>query len=131
MTLLTIFTPTYNRKHTIGRTYKSLLKQTCKDFKWLIIDDGSNDESGIILDEYAAKDRRIKVFHQSNKGVSAARNFALESAKGEYVCFLDGDDIFDDKFLEKAKEIFQNEDSVDFLRFRFKRFKKRRTCFNK
>ena len=43
MTLLTIFTPTYNRKHTIVRTYKSLLKQTCKDFKWLIIDDGSND----------------------------------------------------------------------------------------
>lgn len=122
---ISVIIPVYNVAAYLRECLDSLVSQTFSDWEALCVDDGSTDESGIILDEYAAKDRRIKVFHQPNKGVSAARNFAIESAKGEYVCFLDGDDIFDDKFLEKAKEIFQNEDSVDFLRFRFKRFKEK------
>ena len=125
MPYISVIIPVYNAAAYLRECIDTLLSQTFTDWEALCVDDGSTDESGIILDEYAAKDRRIKVFHQSNKGVSAARNFALESAKGEYVCFLDGDDIFDRDFLEKANEIFKNEDSVDFLRFRFKRFKEK------
>jgi glycosyltransferase involved in cell wall biosynthesis len=89
------------------------------------VDDGSTDESGIILDEYAAKDGRIRLFYQSNGGAAAARNRALKEAQGEYICFLDGDDIFHRDFLEKANEIFKKEQAVDFLRFRMKRFKEK------
>ncbi len=103
MPYISVIIPVYNAAAYLRECIDSLLSQTFTDWEALCVDDGSTDESGIILDEYAAKDRRIKVFHQSNKGVSAARNFALESAKGEYVCFLDGDDIFDRDFLERVR----------------------------
>ena len=101
------------------------MAQTFSDWEALCVDDGSTDESGEILKEYAAKDGRISLFHQSNGGAAAARNRALKEAQGEYICFLDGDDIFHRGFLEKANEIFKKEQAVDFLRFSMKRFKEK------
>ena len=89
MKSLTIFTPTYNRLNTLGRTYNSLVQQTCHDFIWLVIDDGSTDGCGELCDHYAALDPRIKVIHQKNRGLSGARNAGLDVCKGDFIAFLD------------------------------------------
>ena len=111
MILLTVFTPAYNRAHTLSRTYKSLLDQDCKDFIWMIIDDGSTDQSGIICDEYGHKDKRIKVFHQKNAGVSTARNVGIDAATGEYVCFADSDDVLTPDYVSYLLSILQENDA--------------------
>lgn len=89
---VSIIVPIYNAHSTIRRCIDSILHQTFTDYELLLIDDGSTDESGSICDEYAMKDPRIQVYHNPNSGVSAARNFALDHAKGEYLQFLDSDD---------------------------------------
>ena len=84
MQTLTVFTPAYNRAHTIGRTYKSLCSQKCKDFVWLIVDDGSTDSSAKIIDDYADLYRDvIKILHIKNSGVSVARMKGVLAAKGD------------------------------------------------
>lgn len=89
---VSIIVPVYNAGKTISRCVDSILKQTCRDFELLLIDDGSTDHSGAICDDYQARDSRVRVFHQQNSGVSAARNLALREAKGEYLQFVDSDD---------------------------------------
>lgn len=90
--IVSIIVPVYNAQNTICRCINSILSQTYPNFELLLVDDGSRDESGTICDEYAEQDDRIKVFHKENGGVSAARNFALDHAQGEYIQFLDSDD---------------------------------------
>lgn len=90
--IVSIIVPVYNAQNTICRCINSILSQTYPNFELLLVDDGSRDESGAICDEYAEQDDRIKVFHKENGGVSAARNFALDHAQGEYIQFLDSDD---------------------------------------
>ena len=70
MLFFTIFTPTYNRAYILPQLFQSLCLQTCKDFEWLIIDDGSTDNSYNICKKYANTDNRIKVIHQENHGIS-------------------------------------------------------------
>ncbi len=89
---VSIIVPVYNAQSTLHRCVDSILKQTYRDFELLLVDDGSKDGSGAICDAYAAKDPRITVFHKENGGVSAARNTALDHARGEYLQFLDSDD---------------------------------------
>jgi len=89
---VSIIVPVYNAQKTIRRCIESVMNQIYQDFELLLVDDGSSDESGAICDSYALQDKRIIVFHNENGGVSAARNFALEKAKGEYLQFLDSDD---------------------------------------
>ena len=89
---VSIIVPVYNAETALRRCIESILHQTCGDFELLLVDDGSRDSSGAICDEYAAKDSRIRVFHKENGGVSAARNLALDEAKGTYLQFLDSDD---------------------------------------
>lgn len=89
---VSIIVPVYNAQNTIRCCIESVINQIYQDFELLLVDDGSSDESGAICDSYALKDKRIIVFHNENRGVSAARNFALERAKGEYLQFLDSDD---------------------------------------
>lgn len=89
---VSIIVPVYNAGTALPRCIESILHQSCGDFELLLVDDGSQDSSGAICDEYAAKDRRIRVFHRENGGVSAARNLALSEARGKYLQFLDSDD---------------------------------------
>ena len=88
-----IIIPVYNVAPYLRECLDSVLAQTFTDWEAVCVDDGATDGSGVILDEYAAKDKRFKVIHQKNAGVSAARNVALEVAAGEWFLFLDGDDI--------------------------------------
>lgn len=89
---VSIIVPVYNAESTLPRCIESILHQTCGDFELLLVDDGSRDSSGAICDRYAAQDSRIRVFHKENGGVSAARNLALDHARGSYLQFLDSDD---------------------------------------
>lgn len=90
--LVTVITPVYNAGPYINVCIDSILAQSYSNFELLLINDGSTDNSGMICNDYAKKDSRVKVFHQENKGVSEARNFALKRAKGEWVAFVDSDD---------------------------------------
>ena len=100
MPYFSIVIPVYNVAPYLRECLDSALAQTFSDWEAICVDDGSTDGSGEILDEYAAKDGRFKVIHQKNAGVSAARNFGIDAAGGEYVTFLDGDDAYDRSWLE-------------------------------
>lgn len=92
--LISIIVPVYNTEQYLRRCIDSVLAQTYKDFELLLIDDGSKDSSGVICDEYAAKDARLRVFHKENGGVSDTRNYGLDLAHGKYLMFLDSDDFW-------------------------------------
>lgn len=98
--MISIITPVYNTEKFLNRCIDSILSQTYSDFELILVDDGSSDSSGDICDKYALVDKRIKVFHQPNGGVSSARNFGLDRAKGEWVTFIDSDDYVSQSLLE-------------------------------
>ncbi len=121
--LVSVIVPVYKAETTIHRCIDSLLAQTLKDFEIILVDDGSPDRCGEICDEYAKKDSRIKVIHQPNSGVSAARQAGIDNASGEYAIHADPDDWVESLELEelymKAKEddadmvicdFYENED---------------------
>ena len=89
---LSIIVPVYKVEKYLPKCIDSILAQTFRDFELILIDDGSPDNCGAICDEYAARDSRIKVIHQANAGVSAARNAGLDIASGTYLGFVDSDD---------------------------------------
>ena len=99
MVKISIITPVYNTKKYLRRCIESILSQSYSNLELLLINDGSTDESGLICDEYAKNDSRVKVFHTSNGGPSRARNIGLENISGDYVLFVDSDDWVDDKFI--------------------------------
>lgn len=90
---ISIIVPVYNADKYLRRCVDSILAQTFTDFELLLIDDGSNDCSGVICDEYAVNDSRVRVFHKPNGGVSSARNVGLDNARGEWITFCDADDF--------------------------------------
>lgn len=108
---VSIILPVYNAAQTINRMLESLRVQTLTDFEVLMIDDGSTDESCMILDEYANKDTRFKVVHKRNEGVSAARQTGVELAQGEYVIHADSDDWVDQTMLEELYAKAENDDA--------------------
>lgn len=100
-----IVTPCYNVDKYLSDCVKSILCQKVSDWELLLIDDGSTDATPQLCDKYALQDPRIKVIHQKNAGVSAARNHGLNEAKGEWVVFIDSDDWF----TEGAFNIYEDE----------------------
>lgn len=96
-----IIVPVYNSSQYLNRCIDSILNQTYHDFELILVDDGSTDDSGNICDIYAQKDKRIRVFHQSNGGVSSARNKGIKEACGKYIAFVDSDDYLSQDKLEK------------------------------
>lgn len=100
--MVSIIVPVYNGEVFLNRCVKSILAQTYTDFELVLVDDGSKDNSGKICDEFAAKDCRVKVIHQKNAGVSAARNAGLAMASGEYIGFVDADDYIAPESYEIA-----------------------------
>ena len=93
MPTISIIVPVYNVEPYLRRCVDSILAQTFTDFELILVDDGSPDNCGAICDEYAEKDSRIHVIHQENGGLSAARNAGIDYAHGEYLCFVDSDDL--------------------------------------
>ena len=101
MTKVSIIVPVYNVEKYLERCLDSLINQTLTNIEIVCINDGSTDNSGKILDDYAAKDNRIKVIHQNNAGQAVARNNGLKIANGNYINFVDSDDWVDLDFIEK------------------------------
>ncbi len=95
-----IIVPAFNVAPYLRECLDSVLAQTIADWECICVDDGSTDGSGAILDEYAARDMRFRVIHQANAGVGTARNRALDMVRGEWICFLDGDDVWHRRLLE-------------------------------
>ena len=94
---ITVIVPVYNSELYLSECISSVLNQSYKKIELLLIDDGSTDKSPIICDKYERIDNRVRVIHQNNMGVSAARNAGLDLAKGEYICFVDSDDTLKEK----------------------------------
>ena len=97
--MVSVILPAYNAEKYIADSIKSVISQSFTDWELLIVDDGSTDSTPRLCDGFASSDPRIRVFHRHNAGVSAARNFGLDSAQGEYITFLDADDILHPEFL--------------------------------
>ena len=98
--MINVVVPVYKAEEYLRRCVDSILVQTYRDFELILVDDGSPDRCGQICDEYATRDDRIKVIHQENGGVAAARNAGLDVARGEYFAFVDSDDYCHPEMLE-------------------------------
>lgn len=134
--LISIIVPVYNVEKYLNKCIESLTEQTYDNIEILLIDDGSTDRSAVICDIWKIKDRRIKVFHTLNRGVSHARNYGLAHARGEYIGFVDADDwIESDMYLkmismlkETHAEICIGEYTSDIKNKQIIKFKKGKKC---
>lgn len=112
---ISIIIPVYKVEKYLHQCINSILKQKFKEYEIILIDDGSPDSCPSICDEYAKKNERIKVVHQENSGVSNARNTGLKIAKGDFIMFLDGDDIMTEESLIKVYELIKEKNSDLFI----------------
>ena len=108
---VTVIVPVYNAELYLSECIDSIISQTYKNLEIILVDDGSIDGSPAICDEYAEKDSRIKVIHKQNGGVSSARNAALDIMTGDYVTFVDGDDLINIHFIEVLLGLCQKDGS--------------------
>ena len=115
MRLLTIFTPAYNRAHTIGRTYESLCRQTCQDFEWLVIDDGSTDNTKDLVQSWI-KDNKITIryIYQENQGMHSAHNTAYHNITTELNTCIDSDDYMPDDAVEQIVALWKEKGSTKY-----------------
>ena len=105
MAQVSIIVPVYNVAYYIEKCLASIAAQTFTDMEVIIVDDGSTDGSGVICDEWASRDRRFRVVHQENRGLSEARNVGLDNATGEYVQFVDSDDYVDSRYTKTLLDV--------------------------
>lgn len=116
MPLVSVIVPVFRVENYIKECVDSIINQTYKNLEIILVDDGSPDKSGIICEEYAKFDSRIKVIHKTNGGLSDARNFGLEEVCGKYVLFCDSDDILEHVTVETVVDLAEkyNSDIVGF-----------------
>jgi glycosyltransferase involved in cell wall biosynthesis len=108
--LVSIIVPVYNvPEKYLKACIKSLINQTMKQIEIIFVDDGSKDNSGLICDEYSKIDKRIRVIHKENEGLSAARNTGVNAASGQYITFVDGDDWIEPNMCEEMYKIAINK----------------------
>ena len=112
---LSVIIPVYNVEDYLYRCIDSISKQTLIDLEIILINDGSTDTSGIICNDFADKDNRIKVIHQKNAGVSVARNKGVEIAIGDYVTFVDSDDWIEPTMYEEMFKTTLQNNSLDVV----------------
>lgn len=111
MDLITIIIPVYNVEQYLPDCLESVISQTYTDWECILVDDGSRDLSARICDVYAAKDSRFKVIHQHNCGASRARNKGIKNASGEWIAFVDSDDIAKPDYLQNMISATQNQNA--------------------
>lgn len=121
MILFSFIIPVYNVEKYLRECLNSIINQTYKNWEVILIDDGSQDNSDKICDEYAIKDKRIKVWHRENEGSLMARRCGVLYAKGDYFLFIDSDDLVNSKLLEVMNKIIESTGS-DMVIYRFERF---------
>lgn len=110
--LVSIIIPVYNAKAHLDACVQSILDQSYKNFELLLIDDGSSDGSSELCDELSQKSEKIRVIHKENGGVSSARNAGLDVARGDYVVFVDSDDVISNNYLEA---FIESSDKADLI----------------
>ena len=113
MDMVSIIVPVYNAENYLSLCIESIKRQSYTDWELWLIDDGSEDSSVIICDEYSKMDKRIKYITQKHAGASAARIKGIENSSGEYVCFVDSDDWLQENTLEKLMQPIKKNYSVD------------------
>lgn len=109
--MISVIVPVYKAEKSIARCIESVIAQEYQDWELILVDDGSPDCSGKICDEYAEKDKRIRVIHQANAGASSARNHGIVESRGDHVCFIDSDDYVSDKYLS---DFGVKQNDIDF-----------------
>ncbi len=109
---VSIIVPVYNVAEYLPRCIESVLRQDEAGWELILVNDGSTDGSGALCDAYAGRDSRIVSLHQPNKGVSSARNAALDAARGKYICFIDSDDWVEERYLSSMLLLAGGEDKV-------------------
>jgi glycosyltransferase involved in cell wall biosynthesis len=119
--LISVIVPVYNHEKFIGETIKSVIDQTYQNLEMLIVDDCSTDKSWDIIQEWSKKDSRIKTFrNDQNKGLVENWRFLIDQSKGEYIAFLEGDDVFYSENLEKKVAIFKEYSNLGMVYCNFK-----------
>lgn len=123
--LVSIITPSFNRADIIHETANSIFQQTYPNWEWVITDDGSTDKSWELLQQYAAKDARVKIFQRNRepKGACVCRNISIEHATGDYLLFLDSDDLMASFCLEQRVNTMAQYPTADFVVFPMLMFK--------
>lgn len=123
--VVSIITPSFNRADIVHETAESIFAQTSPHWEWVIVDDGSNDDSWEILKSYAQKDARVKIFKRDRepKGACTCRNIAVERCTGDYVMFLDTDDVMAPYCVEQRQTIAAQYPDCDFVVFSMLMFK--------
>ncbi len=111
MDLISAIVPVYNVEKYLYRCVDSILKQTYENFELILIDDGSPDNCSQMCDELSEKDSRIKVIHQENQGLSAARNSGIKIAKGNYLTFIDSDDWISNTMFEDLINLIKEKNA--------------------
>jgi glycosyltransferase involved in cell wall biosynthesis len=106
--------PAYNRDASIASSIESVLNQTYQDLEVIVVDDGSTDKTRDIVEKYSSIDSRVKYFYQENSGGAAARNLGILRSSGQYICFLDSDDVYLKGKLEESKEYLSGDNVVLF-----------------
>ncbi len=117
MSKVSIIVPVYKAQDVVGQCLDALLEQTFRDIEIVCVNDGSPDDSGKVLEAYAARDTRVRVLTQENGGVSAARNAGIDAATGDIVMFADCDDAFEPRACRVVAEAFDADDDLDVLVF--------------
>lgn len=110
-TLISVVVPIYKVESYLRRCIDSILSQTYRNFELILVEDGSPDCSGKICDDYANKDKRIKVIHKKNGGLSDARNYGTQIATGDYITYIDSDDWVAPDYLEVLFNFLKNNDA--------------------
>lgn len=114
--MVSVIVPCFNQGKYLPETLESIIAQTYRDWECVVIDDGSTDNAATVASGYAEKDSRIKFVHTENKGVSAARNYAIrEHSSGKYILPLDGDDLITPIYLEHAVAYFEEHPEVKLV----------------
>ena len=110
--MVSVLIPAYNAEKTINRCIESILHQAYENIEVIIVNDGSTDNTLSILSNYAKIDRRIAIYNQTNKGVSATRNVCLKNAHGDYVLYVDADDWIEANMIQQMLELMKDADIV-------------------
>ncbi|QEP43570.1 glycosyltransferase [Ectothiorhodospiraceae bacterium BW-2] len=111
--LISVIVPVYNVESYLPACLDSIVCQTYFNIEVLLIDDGSTDNSSLICDEYSGRYSFVRAFHKKNEGVSIARNFGIEQARGEYIGFVDGDDYIEKNMYTSLLEPMKNDNDID------------------
>lgn len=127
--ILSIIVPIYNVEQYLNKCFNTLINQQSMQIEFICIDDGSTDKSGDICDEFAKKDRRFKVVHKRNEGVSSARNLGLKIAKGKYIAWVDPDDYISLKWFKIIEKYLNNDIDIIFFDYALINNKKRYNVF--